>query len=201
MITLSKNRLYKNILSMGFLQLINYSGPIIILIYLTRILSTENFGLIALSISITQYSVVLMDYGFGIYATKLVSIHFKEKNIINEILGSVLIIKVLIFMFVSLILSLFLIYIESEIYNFIFLLSLIPIFFQGLNVEWFFLGIEKMKVITINVFIGRLLIVILTLIFIKKNNQYIFFSPLSQVLANYLFFLCILFKFTKMVTG
>ncbi len=164
---------------MGILQLINYSSPIVILIYLTKVLSTENYGFIALSISITQYSVVLMDYGFGIYATKLVSMYFRDKNKINEILGSVLIIKFIIFLLISLVLSMILLCFESKINSYIFFLSLIPIFFQGLNVEWFFLGIEKMKVITINVLIGRLLIVFLTLLLIKKNNQYIFFPLIT----------------------
>ena len=65
--------LVRNILSLFFLQGVNYLLSLFTLLYLVRTLGTENFGRLGFCSAFIQYFVLLVDYGFNLSATRVLA--------------------------------------------------------------------------------------------------------------------------------
>ncbi|HDL8011399.1 TPA: oligosaccharide flippase family protein, partial [Yersinia enterocolitica] len=67
--------LRRNIFSLLLLQGSNYIIPLLTLPYLTRVLGVEGFGVYSLTLSLAQYFVILIDFGFNLSASKKIAEH------------------------------------------------------------------------------------------------------------------------------
>lgn len=81
--------LRKNIVSLFVLQGANYLIPLINLPYLIRTLGPEAFGAMVLAMAVSQYFVVLTDYGFNFSATQRISVRRAEVGEVRKISISV----------------------------------------------------------------------------------------------------------------
>lgn len=157
------------------LQFITYLLPFITLPYLIRVVGVEKYGVIAFALSISQYFLVISDFGFNLSATKSISQHRDDSNKINEIFSSVIIIKTFI-----VILSLFILIISTIIIHklndnlWVYLFTYGMVIGQSVFPVWFYMGIEKMKYITIINLIGRSFFTLLIFLFVKDNDDYIY---------------------------
>lgn len=146
--------------------------PLVTFPYLVRVLGVDQYGILSLSLAVTSYFVLITDYGFNLSATRQVSIYRDNPQKINEIFGSILIIKLILmaacfFLMICLILS-----IEkfSQIQNLLFL-SFGMVFGQILFPIWLFQGMEKMKYITYLSVIAKLIFTIGIFIFVKGESD------------------------------
>jgi len=71
--------------------------PLLTYPYLIRVLGKETYGLVVFVQAIVAYMVILVGFGFNISATREISIHRENKEKLNEIVSSVLIVKSLFF--------------------------------------------------------------------------------------------------------
>jgi len=170
----TRKRLTGNFFSLSVLQALNYILPLITLPYLVRILGPEKYGLISFAQAFIGYFVVLTDYGFGLSATREISIHRENKEKVSEIFSSVMIIKFFLGVLSFIILGLVLAFVPKFgndwlIYIFTFGMVLGNILFP----VWFFQGMEKMKWITILNVISRVIFTICIFIFIHNEADYI----------------------------
>ncbi|WP_146256462.1 oligosaccharide flippase family protein, partial [Morganella morganii] len=62
--------LKKNALSLLIMQVINYLVPLITLPYLARTLGIVQYGALNLSLSLIQYGVIFITFGFNLSATR-----------------------------------------------------------------------------------------------------------------------------------
>ncbi|HEN3612902.1 oligosaccharide flippase family protein [Yersinia enterocolitica] len=161
--------LRRNIFSLFILQGSNYFITLLTLPYLTRVLGVEGFGIYSLTISIAQYFVIFIDFGFNLSASKRIAEHQDEPEYISRIFFETIYAK-LILCLISIAGVMILVslnaysVIRSElIYTIIMLIGtvLMPI--------WFFQGIEKLAVVTKLMIFSRLALLPLFFIFVRSD--------------------------------
>lgn len=160
---------------LSILQAYSVLLPLLTVPYLMRVLGLEVYGLVVYAQAIIQYFVIIVNFGFNITATKDISIHRDDKAKVEEIVSSVLISKIILFLisFVSLAVAVYTIPALREhalLYFFSMALCLSEVVFP----IWFFQGVEKMRYITIVNVISRTLFAACIFIFIKAPEQYLF---------------------------
>lgn len=194
-----KRILIENILSLSFLQILNYLIPFFTLPYLVRVLGPEKYGLINFASAFTGYFTILTDYGFNLSATQEISINRDDKQKISDIFSSVITVKI-IFFILSTIIFFIIIKSFSQFKNYILLyyITFLSVFGVAIFPNWFFIGNEKMKyILNINVII-KTFFTILIFIIIKSENDYIKYAlmnSLTQILIGIIGILIVSKKF------
>lgn len=168
------NRIAGNILFLGLLQLANYFFPLLTIPYLVRVIGPEYFGLLAFATAVVAYFGLLTDYGFNLSATHQISVNRDNKDKIEEIFSSVVIIKVAL-MFASFLLLLTLIMFVEKFKNNadVYIVTFGIVVGQVLFPVWLFQGLEKMKEITYLNLISKILFVLLTFLFVNSEKDYL----------------------------
>ncbi|MFQ2523200.1 flippase [Aeromonas caviae] len=88
--------LKKNILLLVLMQGANYLIPLITFPYLTRVLGVSQFGVYAYVLTLSQYFILITDFGFNLSASKKIAQADKNRAVINKIFWSTLSAKALI---------------------------------------------------------------------------------------------------------
>jgi PST family polysaccharide transporter len=160
----------KNFSYLTLMKVFNIGVKVILAAYLIRILGSEKYGLITWLDSVIQYFIMIVNFGFNIYAAKYIVENKNKKTKINEIVSSIFIIKGVLFM-----LSLIFVFLLGSFETFsAYKTFLLLLMFSGIGEVlfpvWFFQGIENLKPATFIVFLTRLFLLIGTVIFV--NSQY-----------------------------
>ena len=160
----------KNFSYLTLMKVFNIGVKVVLAAYLIRILGSEKYGLITWLDSVIQYFIMIVNFGFNIYAAKYIVENKNNTTKINEIVSSIFIIKGLLFI-LSLICVLLLGSFETfSTYKTFLLLLMFSGIGEVLFPVWFFQGIENLKPATFIVFLTRLFLLIGTIIFV--NSQY-----------------------------
>jgi PST family polysaccharide transporter len=189
----------KNFSYLTLMKFFNIGIKIILAAYLIRILGSEKYGLITWLDSVIQYFIMIVNFGFNIYAAKYIVENKKNTNKINEIVSSIFIIKGVLF-----VLSIICILILGNFETFYDYRQLLLLFmFCGIGEVlfpvWFFQGVENLKPATIIVFLTRLFLLIGTIVFVTTEQHlltYILLFVISSVLMGF-FGILYLFKYYK----
>src|SRR5690606_16764137 len=182
--TSDRKVLIENFLSLTFLKVLGMVLPLITLPYLIRVLGFERYGIIVLANSLMVYFQSVTDFSFMITATRDVAVFRSSPKKLNLIFSNVLLVKCL-FLAISLLFILFIVLLYEPFYNNkeIFLLSTLSLLGHALLPDWFFQGVERMKVITIISTIIRVIFTVSVFIFIANENDY-WLLPLLQGLGS-----------------
>lgn len=171
------NKDYKVILEnygyLFFLQAANYLLPLLTIPYLVRVIGVDRFGLVMFAQSFCMFLNVLIDFGFNLSATRRISIFRNDKEETSRIFSAVYASKVILtllsfFLFATLVFTFERFRQEQLVY----LLSFGAVFGQALFPEWFFQGIEKMRVVTIINVVAKTIFTILIFVFINQTKDY-----------------------------
>lgn len=171
MSSLTKNYFY-NIISL----LTGVLFPFIIFPYISRILMPEYLGKISFVQSLTNYFITLALLGIPAYGVRELSRkkNLKEKKEFSKVFTELLIISLITSM-ISFIIFLSLILLSQKLDNIRELLYVysFQVIFAFLNLDYFFVALEKHKRRTIRTVILRIVSLALILILVKKPSDYI----------------------------
>jgi len=165
-----KSKLFQNVLSLSFLQIINNFLPLITFPYLVRVLGPEKFGLVNFVTAFTAYFSMITDFGFNFSATQHISINREDKDRLSSIVSSVYAIKILL---LSLCFIVFLLVVtlvtKFSIEKELFLLSFFIVLGTTFTPVWFFQGLEEMKQLVIVSTISKILMIVGIFVFVQSK--------------------------------
>ena len=197
-----KNLVKNNIIivqNTGYLiiiELVHLLLPFVALPYVLRTIGTEKYGMLAFAQTIVSYFTIVINYGLDVYAVKEVAVNRDNKKSLNEIVSSVISVKIVLFILsFSIFLICFAFIPFMSQHKFLMFCALGPWMIELLFPIWFFQGIEKMKYVTIVNCMSLLFYTVTVFIFVRQESDYEFVALLQssgQFLAGIVAFYCLL---------
>lgn len=184
------NAFLKNVSYLTIIQISNTLLPLIIIPFLTRIISPEQFGELEFARVFCYYFSILIIYGFDITTTRMISINRNNTSKINDIVSQTTYAKILLF-FVVTVFFVFSVNILSKndegVKWLLFATYLINIGYTFYPI-WYFQGTEKLKKITTISFGLRLVMFLILLLVIRRSEDfwiYNFVQSLSMIIIGF----------------
>ena len=192
-----KNNIINNTMMLYGLSIAKIVFPLLTLPYLTRVLTTEAYGVVAYVKSVIQYMQIVVDFGFMLSGTKEIVNCRDDKVAIGKVAGDVLgakIILVLISGFCLFIMTLFIPLLRSNMtYSF---LSFIPVALSIFLFDYIFRGIEKMNVITVRFVIMKGISTALTFMLVKNETD-LLLIPILDIIGSAVAVLLVAYEIKK----
>lgn len=171
----------------GFLYLMTISVQVLNLLtipYLTRVLGPAVYGRIGLAQGYMSYVQIILDFGFILSATQMISEHSNDKKVASMVIASVSTIKLFLTGIVAIVFVLLYVFEFFDKSNaMIIFIYLIAYLFNALLPDYYYRGIEDMKITSIRTVIIRVLFTILIFVCVKNQRDYIF-VPLSFLVGS-----------------
>lgn len=170
-------------MSLSVLRGFQFLIPLITLPYLVRTIGMENFGLVNFSLSLGMYFGAIIQFGFGITATREIARHRNDLSKLAQIYSATLTASVILALISAVLFILIVLTVEKfNAYLNLYLFTLAFVVFQSLFPIWFFQGIEKMKYIAFLSMGTSLMFLISLFLFVKREEDF-FLVPLLQAIA------------------
>ena len=171
--------------------------PFITLPYLTRVLSTDCYGVVAYVKAVMNYMQVVVDFGFVLSATKQVVESRNDRDKLNYIVSVNIVAKMLLASVAFVGLMILCVPIPILRQNVLYaVLSFIAVFLTIFLLDFLFRGLEKMYVITIRFVIMKGIATLLTF-FIVKNDSDILYIPILDIIGSVVAVVWVFFEVRK----
>lgn len=171
--------LMENFASLSAVQVLAYLFPLITTPYLTRALGAERFGVAASAASFVGLFMYLTNYGFGISATRQISIYRNNLERLCVVAGAVLFLKgALLFAGFSIMALIVATVPKLQHEAGLYFLMFGTVVGEMLYPLWLFQGLEKMKAISMLSAMGKALTFILILLLISRPDDYLIYATI-----------------------
>lgn len=180
---LPKKKLVENFSYVSLLEVFSLLAPFITYPYLVRVIGIDLYGVVILAQVLASYASLIIDFGSNKVCAKFVSENKDDKSKLSEILCSVLCTRSLLWI-ICLVVYLIIVYIVPA-YREHWLLFFISYFLTAIDVlfpQFFFQGIEKMKVTSL-LNIGIKLFFIGTVFVVVHSPEDYIFVPLLYAIG------------------
>ena len=162
-------KVVENYFLMTSLQVVGSFIGLLVFPYVIRALGAEAYGLFVFANSVAAYFIIFISFGFTTPALKAISQNADNLEIKNDVVSTIFTAKVYISLVVMLIYACLLFFVpffRQNIFLFLICFSLIipEIFFP----QWYFQGIQKMRIVTYIHLFFRLLTIPFIFIFVKN---------------------------------
>ncbi len=181
------NNFKKNIGYQTLYQLIITIMPLITAPYLSRILGAENLGVYSYTYANVSYFMLFAMLGITNYGSREIAISYMQgKESVSKTFFSIFYIQFfmsIIMMFAYILYAI----IAVKDYKTVVLLQVINIVSCLFDINWFFIGIEKMKIMAIRGVAIKIITVCNILLFVKDKNDlstYVLIMTLSTLANN-----------------
>ncbi len=180
----SRHGLFKNILSLGIVQVANLVLPLISIPIISRIIGPDKFGVVNYAATFIGYFTLLIDYGFNFTATRKVSKDPDNRELRNIVFSEVLLAKTFLF-FCSIILFIISLYtiepltLEKKVAVFTFLTCIASVLTQN----WFFQAVQDLSKVAMFNLLSKLLFTILVLVIVHQKSDYIWMPLITSGVA------------------
>lgn len=194
-----KNKgVFSNTIFLSIIEIIRIGLPFITLPYVIKTIGTEKYGEVVFAQSVISYFIIIINYGLNISAVKDISVNRENSVKLNEILSSVLLIKLILLLLMIVILIFSLAYLpilkENKI---LFIYAFLACIAEVLFPIWYYIGIEKMKYLTLIQVSSILFYNIFIFIIVKTDKDYPYVAllySLSNILSALISFYILFIK-------
>ena len=164
--------IFKNLVSLGFVQGLNLLIPLLVTPYLIKNIGVSYFGVVSTAQSVVAFFVLLVDFGYNITAVRRIAQAKGNKEEIESIINGVFFLK-LFLLTVSLILFVSLIFLVPQFYKnaFTYICSFTMVIGYSMLPMWYYQGIEKINKTIIPVMLFKLLSIAFIFYFIKSETD------------------------------
>lgn len=175
----------QNVIALFTVKVLELALTLGLIPYLIFKIGIANYGRYAFVMSFILFFVNVLNYGFDLSTVRDLAINKNNPTKVNDLFNQVFSIKLFLLIVVYCVVFGLLCFVPRflEDKN-IYLLGTLLLIADLFSLRWFFLGIEKMKFITIISFLSTLLFVSLVLIFVQNKSDYIFI-PLAEFLGSF----------------
>lgn len=173
---------FKNLIFLSILQLVNLILPFISLPYIARVVGVENFGLLAFSAGIIVFFITAVDYGFNYTAVRDAARVREDKLAFSKILSKVFYLRIILFTISLLIFLLLILFVPIFQRNALILcLSFFSVFATVFYQEWLFQALEKMHILALLSVGSKILYTICIFLLIKKSEDFYLIPVISAI--------------------
>ncbi len=166
----------------GFMYLMMISVQVLNLItipYLTRTLGPAIYGRIGLAQGYMAYVQIILDFGFILSATQLISENRTDEFLIAKVISSVTLIKIVLSFFVALA---FVLLFAGKFFDktnaVIIIIYLAAYLINALLPDYYYRGMEDMKMISIRTVLIRIIFTMLIFTLVRSDSDYLY-VPIS----------------------
>jgi len=178
---LIKNYLYNLLYQVTILVL-----PLITVPYISRVLGSEGVGIVEYTSAIVMYFVVFAIFGLALYGTRTIAYYRDDLEQRNRVFWDLTYLKFVI-TFISVALYLILSLSFDSKYFMILLIQALNILSAGIEITWFFNGMEDLQKIAVRNIATRLTGTALIFILVKTPDDiwiYVMIFSLTGVISN-----------------
>ena len=173
----------KDIFYLIALQGLTYIVPLLVLPYLMKVLGAEKFGYIGFALSVSQYLMLFVDFGFNLSATKRIALAKDNKEELNRIFSSTVYAKLALLVSSFIVLLVLSLIPEFAVYrSTMFVMFLMVIGQAGLFV-FLFQGIGEIKWVSIFNCIAKITVLPLTFVLVKSSDDVLIAALLQGLVA------------------
>jgi O-antigen/teichoic acid export membrane protein len=177
--SLKKNVAYNTILTVS-----NVAFPIVTTPYVSRILGVENIGIVNFAVTYASYFALFVALGIPMYGMREIAKQNNNPEGRNQVFSELFVINILSAIIFSLVylVTIFSVPTLSQDREFL-LITGISVLFVPFNVDWFFSGREKFKLVTLRTLAAKIIAVGGLFIFVRTREDIIPYLILT-VAAN-----------------
>jgi PST family polysaccharide transporter len=183
-----RHGLVKNTAALFVVQISGYAAPLLVVPYLTKVLSKEHFGLVAYATAFNFYFISLVEYGFNLTATRRIAICAGDAVKTSQIFSSVMAAKALLTALGFLMMMTAVLATPKLRPHFpLFCISYLLVIGDLLFPLWLFQGLQKMENLVWRDLSAKLLSMCLIFAFVRRDGDYLWaagFQAGSAVLAG-----------------
>lgn len=171
--------------------------PLVLLPYLTRVLTKDAYGLVSYVKAVMQYMQLFVDFGFMLSATKEVALVREDKEKLSFINGDTTLARCILAVFAFAVLLVMSFKMPLLNNNLLFtLLSFIPVALSCFFMDFLFRGLEEMHVLTIRFIVTRGLSTFLTF-FVVSSEKDLLWIPILEIIGSLAAIILVLFEINK----
>lgn len=175
-------KMVKNGIWLYLLQIFNTVIPLLTLPYITRVLGPTEYGVFSIALNIVGYYQVVVEYGFGMSATREVALSEKTPQSVSRIFTAVLLSRGVLVLACTVFSGIYCLLNSIHGAQCLSLLIL-SVCMVGYCVQqnWLFQGMQDMKYISVANMVARTLSVILIFLFVKTEADLLLYCLLYAI--------------------
>lgn len=164
------------------LQGINQLLPIIVMPYLMVKLGAEGYGYVGFSLSVVQYLIIIVDFGFNLSATKRIAVVAGDRIALSRVFWNVVAAKLLLMFLTTLALLVLVVCIPTfRLYGNAIIATYPMLLGSALTFMWFFQGIGRIRLFSIMNTVSKIALLPLIFVFVQSPDDYVVAALLQAV--------------------
>lgn len=180
----SSKRLALNTIYLYIMTISTYVLNLLTIPYLTRVLGPTIYGEIGLAVGYMSYIQIVLDFGFILSATQLISERRADYQYIGEIISAVTFVKIILsFIILTILFILYKINFFDGNIILLLVIYLCSYLFSALLPDYFYRGIENMKITSVRTVMIKIIFTMLIFVLVKNEDDVIF-VPISTLIGN-----------------